>query len=533
MILTDLLNKYSELGWSLTKLSKEDKKPLETDWTNKVHKNPAEWMSWINERYNIGVRTGKVSNLTVIDIDQDVVPKELNDLLNTTLSQKTNKGFHFFYQYEPSLPVTRIESLKTDILNDGRQVVIPPSVVGDKVRFFVDDRVKIAKMSDKLKEYLTSITKDKKLENPLSLETGNIEEGDRNNTLVHLGGIIRQWCNPEQTAKTMWLINTRFMNPPLHRREVEAMARSIDKYSQSDFSKLEDRVYSYLQIVENANIHDIKDFTKEARDKIDIAVYNLVSAEKIIRHGNRYSVLKKVSWRDDFNVATGERVNFEVPYFNDAGNFCWGDMVLIGGKPSVGKTTVAMNIVRQLSLQGKIPYYVNLESGSRFGRTAERLGIRQGQMKWTTTSNPMNIEIEKGVITIIDWLMIEDKCQTDSVFKHFAEQLQSKGGFLFLFQQLRENNTYFAPDLVKQFPSFACRYIYDDETKDRLNGHFKIDKNREPKDIWVNKIPCKYDTDTMLLEEVTNIGAYGVDKSEPKEAQTINDIKEVFGGTLI
>jgi hypothetical protein len=159
-----------------------------------------------------------------------------------------------------------------------------------------------------------------------------------------------------------------------------------------------------------------------------------------------------------------------------------------------------MNIIKQMSEQGVVPYYINLETGSRFANTATRLGLKAGDFHFDTCGNPKEIELEKNAVTIIDWLMIDEKFETDKVFKWFAEQLQLKGGLLIVFQQLRDNNHYFAQDMVKQFPSFSARYIYDEEEKNREFGAFKIDKNREPKGRWVGKLPCRYDRDTMVLD---------------------------------
>lgn len=240
----------------------------------------------------------------------------------------------------------------------------------------------------------------------------------------------------------------------------------------------------------------------------------------MLKSGNRFFVLKKVEWKSDFKFEAGKSLPFKMPYFDDVAQFCWGDMILLGGKPSVGKTTIAMNIIKQMSVQGVVPYYINLESGSRFANTATRLGLRVKNFHFDTCANPREIEIEKNAVTIIDWLLIDEKFETDKVFKWFAEQLQLKGGVLIVFQQLRDNNQYFAHDMVKQFPSFSARYIYDDETKNREFGCFRIDKNREPKGRHIYKLPCRYDRDTMVLDLL--------DTDYPPEMQKIKDI---FGAT--
>jgi hypothetical protein len=344
--------------------------------------------------------------------------------LNRTLTQFTNKGSHHIYDYNKNIPSTRIDSLKVDLLSTGRQIVIPPSCVEGKYRSWVD-MIEPSRMSDELEDFILSQIDTKAVKVPLSISNEPVVvEGNRNNTLIHLGGIIRSWCNPVQVANILWLINQHFIMPPLPRPEIEAMARSIAKYDSQDFVKFENKIYEYLKMSEGATIHDIKDFTKEDRTTLDIALHNLKEQEKVLKSGNRFFVLKKVEWKSDFKFEAGKSLPFKMPYFDDVAQFCWGDMILLGGKPSVGKTTIAMNIIKQMSVQGVVPYYINLESGSRFANTATRLGLRVGDFHFDTCANPREIEIEKNAVTIIDWLLIDEKFETDKVFKWFAEQLQ-------------------------------------------------------------------------------------------------------------
>jgi len=495
----DVLNFYSEMGFNLVKAN--EKQPVMPSWTELINKSPREWLSWLNEGYNLGLLCGETSNTTVIDIDQEIIPEGLLRVLNRTLMQKTNKGWHYVYQFDKDIPSTRIDALKVDLMGSGRQIIIPPSQVNGRYREW-SDMIEPSRLDDELKDFLLSQVGTKVNVEPLSLVGGSplVVEGNRNNTLIHLGGVMRNWLNPIQVAKVLALINQNFITPSLPITEIEAMAKSIAKYDSRDFEQFEEKIYQYLKMTEGAIIHDIKDFTKEDRTTIDIALYNLREKERVFKSGNRFYVLNKVEWKQDFHFEQGKAIPFKMPYFDDVAQFCWGDLVLLAGKPSVGKTTIAMNIAKQLSVQGVVPYYVNLESGSRFGSTATRLGIKVGDMHFTTASNPQVIELEKDSVTIIDWLLIDEKYETDKVFKHFSEELKKKGGVLILFQQLRDNNHYFAQDMVKQFPSFAARYIYDEEENSREFGAFRIDKNREPKGRWVSKLPCRYDRDTMVLD---------------------------------
>jgi hypothetical protein len=162
-------------------------------------------------------------------------------------------------------------------------------------------------------------------------------------------------------------------------------------------------------------------------------------------------------------------------------------------------------MIKQLVEQGITPYLINLERGGRFAKIALQLGLKNGDFKHSFCSDPTQIELEKNAVTIIDWLLITDKSETDVVFKHFIEQLNKQGGFLIIFQQLKEDNSYFAPNMAKQFPALAVRYMYDDE-RDGTYGKFVIDVIREPKGQMKSwEIPRRYSYETKLFERIDQI----------------------------
>jgi len=175
---------------------------------------------------------------------------------------------------------------------------------------------------------------------------------------------------------------------------------------------------------------------------------------------------------------------------------------MLGSKAKFGKTTISMNFVKSFVKQGKKPHYICLETGSRFAKTAAKLSMKEGDFYWDFQADPTKIELEKNAITIIDWLLIEDKTTTDFVLKHFVEQLFKTNGFLIIFMQLKESGDWFAPNMVHQFPSLSARYLYDNE-EDGTMGKWLVDVIREPKTHRKKAmIPCKYNWETRELEEL-------------------------------
>ncbi len=519
------LDFYVKNNFDLVPIAHDKKVPVEKDWTNKQHKDKDEWLRWIKKNsLNVGVKTGKQSNVTIIDIDQKPIPEAIKKVMGKTLMQESTKGYHLFYKYEKDLPKTGIAEYKIDIENDGGQVVIYPSIVKG-----IQRKISISEISTMPKELKTLL--QKKITTPtktnsemirediknedfkidpkdLQLVNNNLE-GSCNSSFVKLGGILRKQLNMNQTGYVLHTLNKHLLDKPMESKAISSMLRELDKYVVFDEKVLAKKVYVYLKDIEEANRQEIAMSLMGTnrgpeKERVDKALTYLTKEGLVIKRGSRYTVIKKAEWNDTL-IQIGNPIDFKVPYFYDMGYFNYGDMILIGSKNKSGKTHIAMNIVKQLVDQGIKPYYISLETGSRFAKIALQLGLKEGDVNWTFCSDPTKIELEPDSVTIIDWLLVIDKSKTDLIFRYFIEQLYKTNGFLIVFQQLKEDNGYFAPNMAKQFPCLATRYIYDNEG-DGEYGQFKIDCIREPKmRIKSYEIPCIYDWNTKELKRVDEI----------------------------
>jgi hypothetical protein len=103
---TEVLNFYKENGFDLVPVAKDKKIPIEVDWTNKEHKEITEWQRWLGDGINCGIKTGKRSNLTIIDVDTKPVPKELLELVPFHLSCSFCLRNHFLIGTNPLLLIS-------------------------------------------------------------------------------------------------------------------------------------------------------------------------------------------------------------------------------------------------------------------------------------------------------------------------------------------------------------------------------------------------------------------------------------------
>ena len=526
-----ILDAYVRFGFDLIPISRDQKIPIEKEWTTKEKRNKIQWLDWLEDKLNLGVKTGKCSNLTIIDIDTKTIPDVLKEC--KTLIQTSTKGFHYFFQYEEDLPCTRIDEFKIDILNNGKQCVIYPSIVDSEKRILnmsaeVLATFDIPKMPEEVKKFIQSkITVpglkafSERIKDDLVLgdfNLGIVEEGSRNTFLIHLGGILRKELNKDQVGLVVNLTNKHFLKPPLPQREVDNLINQLDKYTTFDEQEIAVKILNYMKIVEESNSRDIREALgevgAEGKQRIEKAISYLVKEGFIIKKRRIYHLIKKATWKDKW-MDEDSKINFTMPYFDNYATFRDGDLIVIGAKTGAGKTHVAMNMIQQLNAQNKKPYYISLESGSRFLKIAKELKMKEGDFNWCIHFSPEDVELEKKAITIIDWVLPDDYANTDKLYKRFAEQLVKQGGILIVFAQLMQNGEFFAKNMIDLFPAFVTKFLYTDDQG--INSEFVITKIREPKSqVKGYRIPCIYDFTWKTLKPIT-------DEEEIKRTELLPD----------
>lgn len=124
---------YRANGMSVIPVRKDTKTPAVTGWKEFAERLPteAEIRSMFGNRdVNVGIVTGKVSNLVVVDIDD---PSKFNDFVRrypTGRIAKTPKGYHLYYRANDPTLRNSVRSLEDgiDIRAEHGYVVAPPSV---------------------------------------------------------------------------------------------------------------------------------------------------------------------------------------------------------------------------------------------------------------------------------------------------------------------------------------------------------------------------------------------------------------------
>lgn len=209
-----MLEKYFALNWSLIPVS-ENKRPA-VPWKKyqSTRANISQVKSWLNQGFGIGLVTGKISGIVVVDDDR--TKHGLNEWgFSSPLEVKTQSGGkHYYYAYEPNMGNTSNHDLHIDIRGDGGYVILPPTN-GYEWQTFADF-VDLKPLDPNLKELL--YRSDKRGERVNLTESVGISQGGRDDSLLRLANSL---CNhyPKDTWEDEVLpllakVNETY-NPPL------------------------------------------------------------------------------------------------------------------------------------------------------------------------------------------------------------------------------------------------------------------------------------------------------------------------------
>jgi len=510
------LNAYQIYGLALIPLLQNSKAPFEKGWTESQHKDKVQWIKWLNNNLNIGIRTGEVNGITVIDADFKVAPVGFEEIYKElialdTLMQDTPHGRHFVIKYDKDIQqTTKIGGVHLDIRNDGGQIVAAPSQVDANSYKWQNLGTEIKTITPELKNKLLELMKVQntnsievpekgKSTEPLKLKNNNLD-GCCNDTFVSIGGMLIKQLSPEQTEFTLNIMNKYLLENPMPSTAIKGMLNSLSEYKGTDEGTYEQIIYDYMKLMQtDVTPRDVIENTKLPRNIVDKYLSKFVKDGKAVRLGRgRYQYKEKIEWSDSTPELVAE-YKYKIPLFNDITIFQDRDVILLGAKTNDGKTTIALNMIKEMIAQGVKPYYIYSEAGSRWQKTSESLGIT-GKFYRTYHENPLAIELEYNSFSIIDWLHLEHKENTDTTLKHLNDELQRKGGILVIFTQLKQTSEWFAPNLIDHYPTFAARLIQDNDSK--TESHFDISKIKEPRGNFCTYIlPCEYNQETKIFKK--------------------------------
>lgn len=332
---------YAENGLSVIPLrcigdAKERKRPAVASWIEfqEVAADLAQldrW--WTHSDFNVGIVTGSVSQLVVIDLDGPnavALLKEKGYHLPATSAVQTGKGYHAYFRHSGEVIQNRTAILTdsrgsaVDVRGEGGYVVAPPSIHGNgRVYQWARPLSEIQILPPELEELLLSGEPDILVPTATQDDAWwervkeGVGEGERNDAAARVAGywIRLTGGNIEATFRACILWN-HSNRPPLAADELQntisSVARAHKRHELAEASKAMPRV-----------------------EVLDGAAW----AEKI-----RTS-------RPREGEATG------MPGLHYINGLVPGDLVVLAGRPGMGKSTYGTQLTAAV-MQRQIPTWV-------------------------------------------------------------------------------------------------------------------------------------------------------------------------------
>jgi hypothetical protein len=237
--------KYLARGWSVLPLRPRDKRPL-IDWESlqQARASAADVAHWFQRwpSANVGIVTGEISNLIVLDVD----PKHGGDASQARLEQRfeplpatiesvTGGGGRHFYFAHPGGFVRNRAGLAQgiDLRGDGGYIVAPPSVhpSGNPYAWAPGrspEEIDLAPLPRWLLVPAGGPRVGRRLADWRRLAREGVVEGQRNSTIASLTGhLLWHGVDPAVALELLLAWNRMRCRPPLDDSEVAQVVESI------------------------------------------------------------------------------------------------------------------------------------------------------------------------------------------------------------------------------------------------------------------------------------------------------------------
>lgn len=247
---------YQSIGYSIIPISK-DKKPL-IEWkkyqTVKAIKD--EVNTWFAKypQANIGIITGKISGLVVVDIDPRHNGKNDSFKDTITVSSKTGGGgWHYYFQYEDDIQNATGIQPGVDIRGEGGYVIAPPSITDSGAYEWMispQSKTPIIPLPSFIKEWISK-TKTNSLGNWNQEVLQGVADGERNNSATSYTGKLLSTLKEKDWESIGWIALQGWNEknkPPLFYKELRSVFNSI---AQRQKNKPKDEIISIPVILEN------------------------------------------------------------------------------------------------------------------------------------------------------------------------------------------------------------------------------------------------------------------------------------------
>jgi putative DNA primase/helicase len=275
---------YVSRGFSVIPLKPKGKKPAIKSWTPFQARKPTdeELQKWFGNgsNSNIGIVTGKISGIAVVDLDSKKAVKFADKNFEKTPKVKTGKGFHLYFKDKEGVRnfQKRDDLPGIDLRGEGGYVVAPPSIHSSGKQYSWVDGYGLADIPfAELPSIILAEKNDDKT--PIKTLLNGVPEGSRNESLTRIAG---RWIYDGLSLQEC-IEKARFWNknnhPPLPDKEIVKPIESLYKKHQKQEKCFNKNIKSIYKGNKDEGVDNIvkqlnKNYVfKSIRNKRDSEIY--------------------------------------------------------------------------------------------------------------------------------------------------------------------------------------------------------------------------------------------------------------------
>ena len=350
---------YLKKGLNVLPLSK-DKRPL-IDWKELQLRYASEdevnqWFAKFPDA-NIGIVTGKISNLTVIDCDSQIaIEYFFSGYHNRTPHVKTPRGMHFYFQYQDGVRNTARITEHIDVRSEGGYVVAPPSsnLNGTGYRWVYGLDNALDSFSNCFLFFLYKESQSGHTY-PVTNSHKYFTQGTRDSDLFHVANCMVKGKAENGIINQVLEILAENCEPPFSKEEIPVKIKSAldraERRERNITAEIKEWLESQTGHFRVTDYHiESQSVTKQEKHAANVAFSRLCEQGIIERYGERSGTYRKVEsdvqiidWKnaDDTEYPLELPLNIHQLVKLYPGNIC-----ILAGASNTGKTSFMLETIR-------------------------------------------------------------------------------------------------------------------------------------------------------------------------------------------
>lgn len=448
----DCALEYARRGFSVIPIRGDKKPHIRWEEFQKRRATEEEIRSWWGKwpTAMIGIVTGAVSGILVIDCDSEVGYRAIQELLPDSIvipvARTPRGGWHLYFVFYPGLTIGAGVMPGVDFRGEGGYIVAPPSVNGTGRAYAWEDGLSLddvelppmpRSLECALKNYKVHYkegrnTADSDVENMFAA-------GRRDNDLFHVANILTKGGMGEaEVTEVLKNLIVSWGETPDQKwidEKVESAKKRNMKREKPVISEIEAWVGVTTGYFSISECHKaLQSVTGSSQNVIRVLLHRLSQRGIVEKHGKKDGVYRRIDSDIeplDWKTADTNPLPLRWPFaIERLVSIYPGNIAVIAGSPNAGKTAFILNFIKLNQANHKIHLFSSEGGKEELHQRIKKFGLPLESWTFSAWDRSGNFQdcVKPDCVNVIDYLEIYDEFyKISSDLKGISDRL--KNGF--------------------------------------------------------------------------------------------------------